>query len=52
MANKIAIIGDRESIKGFAAIGFDTIECDEAQKANMILRNTAETELYSIIYMT
>ena len=52
MANKIAIIGDCESIKGFAAIGFDLIECESKEKAGLILRNTAETELYSIIYMT
>ena len=52
MADKIAIIGDRESIKGFAAIGFDIIECDELSKAASVLRATAETDLYSIIYMT
>ena len=52
MANKIAVIGDSESIKGFAAIGFDIIECEKPEKAGALLRNTAETELYSIIYMT
>lgn len=52
MADRIAVIGDRESIKGFAAIGFDIIECNEAEKANSILRATAETGEYSIIYMT
>ncbi len=52
MLNRIAVIGERESVKGFAAIGFEIIECDEPQKANHILRNTAEAEVYSIIYMT
>ena len=52
MADRIAIIGDSESLKGFAAIGFDTIECDDLQRANSVLKATAETELYSIIYMT
>ena len=52
MPNKIAIIGESESIKGFAAIGFDLIECDKPEKAGSVLRSTAETELYSIIYMT
>ncbi len=45
MAEKIAIIGDRESIKGFAAIGFDIFECT-ADRAASILKAAAETEEY------
>ena len=52
MAEKIAIIGDRESIKGFAAIGFDIIECNEPERANSILKTAAENDQYTIIYMT
>ncbi len=52
MAERIAIIGDKESVKGFAAIGFDIIECDEPERANSILKTAVETELYTIIYMT
>lgn len=52
MAERIAIIGDRESIKGFSAIGFDIIECNDVQRANSILRTAAENEQYSIIFMT
>ncbi len=52
MAEKIAIIGDRESIKGFTAIGFDIIECSDLSRANSVLRTAAEGEQYSIIYMT
>ena len=52
MDNKIAVIGERESIKGFAAIGFEIIECESKEKANHILRNTVEADVYSIIYMT
>ena len=51
MADKIAVIGDRESIKGFAAIGFDILECTP-ENAGAILKATAETDEYSIIYMT
>lgn len=51
MADKIAVIGDRESIKGFSAVGFDMIEC-RADNAGSILRNTAETEEYNVIFMT
>lgn len=52
MADRIAVIGDSESIKGFAAIGFEIIECFEPEKANHILRNAVETGVYSVIYMT
>lgn len=52
MPEKIAIIGDSESIKGFAAIGFEIIECENPEKANHILRSTVEADVYSIIYMT
>ena len=52
MDNRIAVIGDRESIKGFAAVGFDIIECSEPERAGSILRTAVETELYTIIYMT
>lgn len=52
MADKIAIIGDLESIKGFSAIGFDILECDSPEKAGSLLRNIAQTEEYSIIFMT
>lgn len=51
MADKIAVIGDRESIKGFAAIGFDIIDCS-VDRAASVLKTTAETEEYSIIFMT
>ena len=51
MAEKIAVIGDRESIKGFAAIGFDILECTP-DRASAILKAAAETNEYSIIYMT
>ena len=52
MQNKIAVIGDPESIKGFAAIGFDRIVCETSEQANTVLRRAAETEQYSVIFMT
>lgn len=52
MAERIALIGDRESIKGFAAIGFDIIECDEPERASSVLRTAAESEFYTVIFMT
>lgn len=52
MNNKIAIMGDSESIKGFAAVGFDLFELTDGEGAEKILRSTAESGEYGIIYIT
>lgn len=52
MAKKIAVLGDGESIKGFSAIGLDIFPCDNLENASRILRNIAESDDYSIIYIT
>lgn len=52
MADRIALIGDRESIKGFAAIGFDIIECAMPERAENVLKAAIETNMYAIIFMT
>lgn len=47
---KIGVMGDHDSIYGFAALGFDTfpVEGDEARKT---LRDLAESD-YAVIYIT
>lgn len=47
---KIGVMGDHDSIYGFAALGFDTfpVEGDEARKK---LRELAESD-YAVIYIT
>lgn len=54
MAKNIAVLGDSESIKGFSAIGLDIFPCDGLDEASTsrILRNLADSEDYSIIYVT
>lgn len=52
MVNRIAVIGDGESIKGFSAVGLDIFRCEEVAEANAILKKIADTNQYSIIYMT
>ena len=52
MAQNIAMIGDRESVKGFAAIGMDVFVCDEPASAPALLKTVAESERFAIIYMT
>ena len=47
---KIGVMGDHDSIYGFAALGFDTfpVEGDEAKKT---LKELAESD-YAVIYIT
>ena len=52
MAKNIAMIGDRESVKGFAAIGMDVFVCEEPAQAAQLLKTVAESERFAIIYMT
>ncbi len=52
MNKKIAIMGDSESIKGFAAVGFDLFELDQSADPEKILRAAAESGDYGIIYIT
>ncbi len=48
---KIAVIGDKESIKGFAALGLDIYSCDSASMGEKIFKK-AVSEGYGIIYIT
>lgn len=48
---KIGVIGDRESILGFKAVGLEVFPCDEAAEAEKILKKLAKDE-FAIIYIT
>lgn len=48
---KIAVMGDRDSIYGFASVGLDIFPVDEGVGAGRQLRNLVEND-YAIIYMT
>ncbi len=48
---KIAVMGDYDSIYGFAAIGLTTFPADDAQEAAKTLHKLAESG-YGIIYIT
>lgn len=52
MDKKIAVLGDAQSIKGFAAIGFDTFPADEEEAAGKLLRQIADSDAYAVIYIT
>jgi V/A-type H+-transporting ATPase subunit F len=46
---KIAIIGDRDSVLGFMALGFATFEAQSAEEAGKLLHKVARDESYAVI---
>ncbi len=48
---KIAVLGDRDSIYGFAALGLDTFPVSDSEDAAKKLKSLAEGQ-YAVIYIT
>jgi len=48
---KIAVIGDRDSIYGFASLGLEIFPTESIEEGLRILRKLAETD-YAVIYIT
>ena len=48
---KVGIIGDRDSVLGFQAIGFDVFPVDGPQEAEPLVKKLAE-DMYAVIYVT
>ena len=48
---KIAVLGDKDSVLGFRALGLDVFPADSAEQARPILHRLAK-EGYAIIYLT
>ena len=48
----VAVIGDSESIKGFAAIGMDIYPCDDNENAPHLFRKIADGDNYAVIFIT
>ena len=48
---KIGIIGERDSVMGFMAIGFAVHEASDPETAAKILHKLAKDESYAIIFM-
>ena len=48
---KIAVLGDRDSVLGFKALGLDVYPAEHADEAREILHRLAK-ENYAIIYLT
>ena len=48
---KIAVMGDRDSVLGFRALGLDVFFCDEAEAGRKTLHRLAQQD-YAVIYIT
>lgn len=48
---KIAVLGDRDSVLGFQALGLETFPADTVEDARSTLRRLARAD-YAVIYLT
>lgn len=48
---KIGIIGDKDSVLGFKAVGLDVFPCSQIEEAKKTLHTLAKGE-YAIVYIT
>jgi V/A-type H+/Na+-transporting ATPase subunit F len=48
---RVAVLGDRDSIYGFAALGLDTYPAEDREEAVKILKTLADGQ-YAVIYIT
>ena len=51
MKTKIAVIGDRGSVQGFKAVGFDVFEAEKDASIAELVNDLAKSE-YGIIFVT
>lgn len=49
---KIAVIGDRDSILGFKAVGVTTFPVTGPEQAKAVLRTIAGDETYGVVFIT
>ncbi len=50
--SKIAVIGDKESVYGFAALGLDTYFINYQEDNVALFKKLCQSQNYSIIYIT
>lgn len=48
---KIAVLGDRDSVLGFQALGLETFSADSLEEARVLLHRLAR-ENYAVVYLT
>ena len=48
---KIGIIGERDSVLGFMALGFSVHEAENTAQAEQVLRKLVKSEEYAVIFL-
>ena len=49
---KIAVLGEKEIVKGFTALGLDVLVCEAGDDARKTLRSAAAADKYAVVYVT
>jgi len=49
---KIGVIGDKQSVSGFLAVGLAVFPCEDVEKARETLDKLVKSESYAIVYVT
>lgn len=49
---KVAVLGDRDSIYGFAALGLDVYYADSFEKGSSVFKDITSSDRYAVIYIT
>ena len=49
---KIGMIGERDSVLGFMALGFSVHEAESVEQAEQVLHRLVRTEKYAVIFIT
>ena len=49
---KIAVVGDRDSVLGFIALGYSVHEADDAESAGRLLSTLVKSGEYAVIFLT
>lgn len=49
---KIAVLGDRDSVLGFQALGLSVFPEEEAERARATLRRLVQDDRYAVLYLT
>lgn len=51
MRSKIAVLGEKASVMGFRAVGFEVFECDAAEEIERIVAQLVK-EQYGVVFLT
>lgn len=49
---KIAVLGDKDSVYGFAALGLDVYYAEDSQTGVRVFKELTSSQQYAVIYLT